>query len=154
MNLNHKNADGSWATNFFGPANPYADAFDIGTPELSQRFIGGGSINWSVFSTDHQSLQAQFIGGVDIAHVLFDASPNGRESNGALPAPADGAEDNHVPGWLHWPAHVVVASAHAGAHVALHPRDSLHRSRTLAGTPLWLLHALSPDAPGALQREV
>ncbi len=72
VNLNHQNANGSWALNPFGPANPFADAYDIGTPETTQRFIGGGNINWTPFRTEHQSLQVQLIGGVDIAHVLDD----------------------------------------------------------------------------------
>jgi TonB-dependent starch-binding outer membrane protein SusC len=72
LNLNHQNADGSWAVNPFGPANPFADAYGIGTPETTQRFIGGGNINWTPFRTEHQSLQVQLIGGVDIGHVLDD----------------------------------------------------------------------------------
>ena len=44
-----------WALNPFGPANPYADAYDIGTPETTQRFIGGGNVNWTPYSTEHQS---------------------------------------------------------------------------------------------------
>jgi len=70
VNLNHQNADGSWASNPFGPANPYADAWDIGTPETTQRFIGGGNITWTPYSTEHQSFQVSLIGGVDEAHVL------------------------------------------------------------------------------------
>ena len=70
VNLNRQNADGSWATNPYGPANPYADAWDIGTPETSQRFIGGGNISWTPYSTEHQSFQVSLIGGVDEAHVL------------------------------------------------------------------------------------
>jgi TonB-linked SusC/RagA family outer membrane protein len=72
VKLNHQNADGSWALNPFGPANPFADAYDIGTPETTQRFIGGGNIDWTPFSTEHQSLQVHLIGGVDIAHVRDD----------------------------------------------------------------------------------
>ena len=73
VNLNHQNPDGSWAHNPFGPANPFADAYDIGTPETTQRFIGGGSDQLdAVFSTEHQSLQVSLIGGVDIAHVRDD----------------------------------------------------------------------------------
>jgi TonB-linked SusC/RagA family outer membrane protein len=71
INLNHQNADGSWALNPFGfGANPYADAYDIGTPETTQRFIGGGNVTWTPYSTEHQSFQVSFIGGVDEAHVL------------------------------------------------------------------------------------
>jgi TonB-dependent starch-binding outer membrane protein SusC len=70
VNLNHQLADGSWAFNPFGPANPFADAWDIGTPETTQRFIGGGNITWTPYTSEHQSFQVSFIGGVDEAHVL------------------------------------------------------------------------------------
>ena len=53
----------------FGNANPFADAYDIVTPETTQRFIGGGNINWTPYSTEHQSLQVNILGGVDLAHV-------------------------------------------------------------------------------------
>ncbi len=88
VGLNHQNADGTWARNSFGPANPFADAYDIGTPETSQRFIGGGSIDWTPFRMEHQSLQLHVIGGADIAHVRDDLfAPPGLqlESNQALP---------------------------------------------------------------------
>jgi TonB-linked SusC/RagA family outer membrane protein len=70
VNLNHQNPDGSWALNPFGPANPYADALDISTPETTQRFIGGGTFDWTPYSTEHQSFKVTLIGGVDLADVL------------------------------------------------------------------------------------
>ncbi len=70
MNLNHVNADGTWGRNYFGNANPFADTYDMTTPENIQRFVGGGSINWTPYSTEHQSLQVNVLGGADIAHVL------------------------------------------------------------------------------------
>ncbi len=72
MNLNHRNPDGSWAKNYFGNANPFADALEIATPETTQRFVGGGNINWTAFKTEHQSLQLNLVGGADIAHVRDD----------------------------------------------------------------------------------
>ncbi len=91
VNLNHQNADGSWAANPFGPANPYADAWDIGTPETTQRFIGGGNITWTPYSTEHQSFQINLIGGVDEAHVLdqlYAPASLQMEANQALPGVA------------------------------------------------------------------
>ncbi len=88
VNLNHHNPDGSWAVNPFGPANPFADAMEIGTPETTQRFIAGGNLDWTPFSTEHQSLQVRFIGGADLAHVRDDlfAPPDLQlELNQALP---------------------------------------------------------------------
>ncbi len=70
VNLDHRNANGVWATNPFGPANAFADAAEISTPEATQRFIGGGTIDLMPFSTLHQTLRVQLIGGADIAHVL------------------------------------------------------------------------------------
>ncbi len=60
-NLDHRNPDGSWATNPFAVANMFADAVEIQTPEDVQRFIGGGNIGWAPFSTEHQSLHFRFI---------------------------------------------------------------------------------------------
>ena len=68
VKLDGRNADGSWATNPFGNANPFADAAEIQTPEDVGRFIGGGSIDWSPFTAEHQSLKIRFIGGVDVAN--------------------------------------------------------------------------------------
>jgi TonB-dependent starch-binding outer membrane protein SusC len=78
VNLNHRNADGSWPVNPFGPANPFADANEINTPEKVNRFIGGGNVNWEVFQQEHQSLNFQAIGGADISSF-----------NDQLYAPAD-----------------------------------------------------------------
>jgi TonB-linked SusC/RagA family outer membrane protein len=72
LNLNRQGPDGSWTANPFGSANAFADAYDINTPETTQRFIGGGNIAWTPYRTEHQSLQVQFIGGADIAHVRDD----------------------------------------------------------------------------------
>lgn len=66
VNLARPNADGAWPVNPFGPANPFADAIEIQTPEEVSRFIGGGTIDWKPFSTEHQSLHVTFIGGADL----------------------------------------------------------------------------------------
>ena len=47
---NHQNPDGGWAVNPFGPADPFANQAEVQTPEEVSRFIGGGNIDWSVFS--------------------------------------------------------------------------------------------------------
>jgi len=67
INLNHENADGSWAVNPFSPANPFQDARDIQTPEITNRFIGGGNISWTPLTTETQSLKFTFVGGADYA---------------------------------------------------------------------------------------
>src|SRR5581483_10392851 len=46
VNLQSQNADGTWPNNPYGPANPFADANEIKTPQQSSRFIGGGSLSW------------------------------------------------------------------------------------------------------------
>ncbi len=67
INLNNRSATGAWAQNVFGPANPFADALEIETPETVHRFVGGGTINWIVFHTANQNLQLSAIGGADYA---------------------------------------------------------------------------------------
>lgn len=78
VNLDRQNADGTWATNPFGPANPFADAVEIQTPETVDRFVGGGTIDWHPYTSEHQTLQVQFIGGVDLMELHDDlyAPPN------------------------------------------------------------------------------
>ncbi len=78
QNLQAQNADGTWPTNHFGPANPFADAAEINTPQEVSRFIGGGTINWTPYKTDHQSLQLSAVGGADLAslHDLLYAPPS------------------------------------------------------------------------------
>lgn len=88
MELNHENPDGSWAHNYFGNDNPFANAQGIATPENIQRFVGGGSINWTPYSTEHQSLQLNVLGGADLAQVydaLFAPSNLQFEQAEALP---------------------------------------------------------------------
>ena len=88
---------GSWATNPFGPANPFADAAEIQTPEDVGRFIGGGNIDWTPFTSEHQSLKIRFIGGVDVVNQRdqFYAPPDlqvERLIPTGLPGHGDGAE--------------------------------------------------------------
>jgi TonB-linked SusC/RagA family outer membrane protein len=60
---------GVWNTNPFGNANPFADAQLIATPEEVSRFIGGGTIDWTVFELEHQSLKLTVIGGADLTNL-------------------------------------------------------------------------------------
>ena len=45
---------------------PFADAVDIPTPQEVSRFIGSGSVQWTPWKTDHQSLQFNAVGGADL----------------------------------------------------------------------------------------
>ncbi len=78
VNLNHVNPDGAWAINPYGPANPFADAYLMQTPEEVTRIIGGGSIDWTAFQTEHQTFRVSFQGGADYANQndLFYAPPS------------------------------------------------------------------------------
>jgi TonB-dependent starch-binding outer membrane protein SusC len=69
MKLNNVRPDGTYPFNPFGNANAFADAALIQTPEAVNRFIGGGSINWTPWKTDHQSLQVSLIGGADYSDL-------------------------------------------------------------------------------------
>ena len=69
MNLNHVNPDGSWADQLLRQREPVRGRQDISTPENIQRFVGGGNINWTPYSTEHQTLQVNILGGADLAHV-------------------------------------------------------------------------------------
>ena len=72
FNLQAKNPDGSFVTNPYAFANPFADAVDIKTPESESRFIGGGNLNWSILSSPKQSLQFTAVGGVDQSNQRDD----------------------------------------------------------------------------------
>jgi TonB-dependent starch-binding outer membrane protein SusC len=76
--LDRRNPDGSWPINPFGPANPFADALEMQTPEEVSRVIAGGTISWIPWKAQHQSLQVTFIGGADYAYQsdLFYAPPD------------------------------------------------------------------------------
>jgi TonB-dependent starch-binding outer membrane protein SusC len=66
VNLNSQNSAGAWAVNPYGLANPYADAAQLQTPEEVLRFIGGGSVDWTPFTSEHQSVKIRFLGGADL----------------------------------------------------------------------------------------
>jgi TonB-dependent starch-binding outer membrane protein SusC len=83
------NPDGSFVTNPFGPANAYADAYQIQTPEQVSRFIWGGNVDWKVFSTPSQTLDFIVQGGADFASVYdqFYAPPTLQVEQEAPPYP-------------------------------------------------------------------
>ncbi len=78
VDLDHRNADGSWATNPYGVANMFADAAEVKTPEEVYRFIGGGNFDWTAYTSEHQNLHLRAIGGVDFAtqHDALYAPPD------------------------------------------------------------------------------
>jgi len=78
VDLRTRRPDGSWPTNPFGPANPFADAAEINTPQETSRFIGGGNINWTPWKTEHQTLQVNLLGGADLTSLadLLYAPPD------------------------------------------------------------------------------
>jgi TonB-dependent starch-binding outer membrane protein SusC len=55
-----------WPSNPFGPANPFADAWEIQTPEIVNRFIGGGNVDWTPYRSSVQSVRFNFQGGADL----------------------------------------------------------------------------------------
>ena len=61
----HSKVNGAWPINPFGPANPFADAVEIQTPETVNRFIGGGNIDWEPLRLPTRPLHVTFIGGAD-----------------------------------------------------------------------------------------
>ncbi len=69
--------NGTYPLNPFGPANPFADAAEINTPQQLSRFMGGGNINWIPWKTEHQSLQLTATGGADLSsfQALLYAPP-------------------------------------------------------------------------------
>ncbi len=67
--LDQQRPDGSWPINPFGPANPFADASQVQTPQALSRFIGGGSVSYALWSTERQSLHLSLLGGVDRSNL-------------------------------------------------------------------------------------
>ncbi len=67
--LDQQKPDGSWPVNPFGPANPFADASQVETPQALSRFIGGGSASYALWTTERQSLRLSVLGGVDRSNL-------------------------------------------------------------------------------------
>ena len=69
QNLQKVNPDGTFPNNAFGPANPFADALQIATPQELSRFIGGGNASWTPFRSEHHSIQLNAFGGADLSSL-------------------------------------------------------------------------------------
>jgi TonB-dependent starch-binding outer membrane protein SusC len=76
--LNHVLPDGTWPINPFGSANPFADAYEMQTPEEVSRAIAGGTVDYTPWQTEHQSLKLTLVGGADYTYQsdLFYAPPD------------------------------------------------------------------------------
>ncbi len=97
VNLDVQNADGTWATNPFGVANPFADAALIQTPEEVSHFVGGASIAVRPLTTESQTLQITLMGGADIAQqrdALYAPPTLQIEQAQALPGVATSSNAN------------------------------------------------------------
>jgi TonB-dependent starch-binding outer membrane protein SusC len=68
---------GGYVQNIFGPSNAYQNANYIQTPDEVNHTTLGGTINWKAFSTEHQSLELDVLGGADFTneHVTLYAPP-------------------------------------------------------------------------------
>jgi len=68
---------GGYTQNIFGPANAFQDANFIQTPDEVNHTTLGGTIDWKAFTTEHQSLDFNVLGGADFTneHVFFYAPP-------------------------------------------------------------------------------
>jgi TonB-linked SusC/RagA family outer membrane protein len=89
FNMAAHNADGSFVTNPFGTANAIADAYSIKTPDEVNRFTGGLNVDYKPITTSSQSLEAVFVGGLDLVNerAEFYAPPNLQVEQEAAPVP-------------------------------------------------------------------
>ena len=62
----NKQVNGVWPINPYGPSNPFANAIEMQTPEEVSRFIGGGNIDWTIYTSSVQSIRFTAIGGADL----------------------------------------------------------------------------------------
>jgi TonB-dependent starch-binding outer membrane protein SusC len=61
-------ANGQWANNPFGFANPFADAAEIQTPDNVNRFIGGATATYQILHSSMHDLKVSVIAGVDLSN--------------------------------------------------------------------------------------
>ncbi len=121
----------AWAADF------YSHRLDRTRPLWEVALIEGLSDGrWALAHKTHHCL-VDGVGSVDVAYLLLDAEPNPPERPTAPVPPPDGrpALRPFLPG----PPQPIVHAAHAGAevaraglHAALHPREALERSRSVA----------------------
>ena len=91
---------------------------------------------WALVSKTHHCL-VDGVGSVDASYLLLDSEPE-PTGNGERPAtPAPSFEDTRraglLPGVIDRAMHVGAEVAQAGAHAITHPRETLERSRAVAG---------------------
>ncbi len=120
-----------WAADF------YSHRLDRTRPLWEMALIEGlPEGRWAVANKTHHCL-VDGVGSVDVAYVLLDAEPNPPERRLAPPRPL--GSDSLLRPFLLSPPQPIANVAHAGArvagagvHAALHPREALERSRSLA----------------------
>ena len=120
-----------WAADF------YSHRLDRTRPLWEMALIEGlPEDRWALAHKTHHCL-VDGVGSVDVAYLLLDTEPNAPERPPAPPAPPD--DDALLRPFLPSPPQPIANAAHAGArvaragvHAALHPREALERSRSLA----------------------
>ena len=95
LDLDRKAAGGLWPINPFGPSNPLADAVETSTPVRTSRIIAGGTVAWTAWRIERQSLVFQATGGVDHAG-LHDVvvAPAALQSQQQVQLPGTAITDN------------------------------------------------------------
>ena len=120
-----------WAADF------YSHRLDRTRPLWEAALIEGlADGRWALAHKTHHCL-VDGVGSVDVAYVLLDTEPNPPERVWAPPAGSDSssAPQSRLPGAPQAIVNAAEAGAHvatAGLHAALHPREALERSRSLA----------------------
>ena len=120
-----------WAADF------YSHRLDRTRPLWEMALIEGlPDGRWAIANKTHHCL-VDGVGSVDVGYLLLDTEPNPPERSFAPLPPPDG--DSLLRSLVPSPPQPVADAAHAGArvagagvHAALHPREALARSRSLA----------------------
>jgi diacylglycerol O-acyltransferase len=120
-----------WAADF------YSHRLDRTRPLWETALIEGlPDGRWAIANKTHHCL-VDGVGSVDVAYVLLDTEPNPPERSFAPPPPL--GDDSLLRSLVPSPPQPIADAAHAGArvagagvHAALHPREALARSRSLA----------------------
>lgn len=106
---------------------------------------GLASGGWALVTKTHHCM-VDGVGSVDLSYLLFDTEAQRPAPVERRAAPAPGGAGLDAPGWLTGPARLTAAGLRAGAAVARHPREALHRSRAVADL---LLHNEVVPAPAS-----